>query len=360
MKRAILSASNLGAADLCAAKPRLEAPFAEKQTEWSERGTRLHRYFLTGLDRSELSIDDRDLLERAEALAVSVVEQFKATVGIENDGEPVKFHEVEMEGLVPGHADCILEWRHGRYALILDLKSGIIPADDAADNYQLGAYAALQWERKRFHICGVAIIQPDAFGPRRTLAIYEDHQMHAVLAEIATIHARTQDPDAQPEAGEKQCRYCRAKAVCPAYREKFESLPAVVLPKSIETLDNSDLVKVYQAIQFANRIADDVREELRRRIANGDIPGKLRSTGSTRTLENAQGLWEAMLDRYSANSGWSATAYDACRKLSFGEFESLIQSLEGCTQKRAKEIAKEIAAPFVTETPKQPIPILEQ
>lgn len=360
MKRPTLSASNLGAAALCPAKPRLEAPYAEQETEWSIRGTRLHRYFMTALDRSELSIDDRDLLDRAEALAVHAIEDFKTAVSIEDDGAPVPFHEVEMEGAVPGHADLILEWRHGRYALILDLKSGIIPADDAADNYQLGCYALLQYERNPFYMCGVAIIQPDAFGPRRTLAMYSKDDMVHVGEAIDLIKAATDDPDAQPVAGEKQCRYCRAKVACPAYRAKFESLPEVVLPKSVETLDNANLIRVYQAIQFASKIADDVRDELRRRITVGDIPGKLRSTGSNRDLVEPMGLWQALCERYKHNPHWSAQAFDKCRKLSFGEFESLIQNLEQCTQKKAKEIAKELAAPFVTETPKQPAPIIEQ
>jgi Protein of unknown function (DUF2800) len=357
VKRAILSASNLGAAALCPAKPRLEAGLPEVETEYSARGTRLHPYFKTSLDRSDLSIDDRDLLERADRLADEVIARFVDSCGLDSEEYFTQEHEVELHGIVPGHSDLILTWKRGDYACVLDLKSGVRPADEAPDNYQLACYALLQRCRRPFLKCCVAIIQPDAFGPRVTTAMYTGADMCDVSAEIDRIYTQTSNPNAEPVAGEKQCLYCKAKTICPAYREKFMQVETVGT-RAISTLQNEELVRVHRAIQFANKIKQEVSDELRVRIENGSLPGKLRSTGSTRSLSDPNGLWQELFIRYGTRDGF-ATEYDACRKLSFEAFEALIQRMEGCTQKRAKEIAKELSDPFVTSTPKAKIPILE-
>jgi len=359
MTRAILSASNLGAAALCPAKPLLESPFAEQETEYSIRGTRLHPYFRTSLDRGPLSVDDRDLLERADNLSSDVVMRFLETIQADQiDEEPAttEEHEVELSGSVPGHADSIITWCGGRYACILDLKSGVRPADEAPDNYQLATYALLQFTRQAFETCCVAIIQPDAFGPRVTQAIYRAEDMLDVAYEVSRIYQATLDPEAAPVPGESQCRYCRAKTVCPAYRERFQQVQ-ILRDRAITTLANDELLRVHQAVQFAQRIQQEVSEELRARIQSGAIPGRLRSKGSTRDLTDPIGLWGEVLLRYGQNHKFSAYDYEECRKLSFGAFEQLVQRLEGCTANRAKEIARDIVAPYVVETPKQPVPI---
>lgn len=261
-----------------------------------------------------------------------------------------------------GSADNILTWRKANYeckdyVCILDLKSGVRPQDDAPDNYQLAAYASLQYARRPFCSCVVAIISPDAFGPKVTMAIYTDDSIDKVVMEIFRIREATLDPRAQPVAGEKQCLYCRAKTICPAYREKFMAVE-IAQQQAISTLPNKQLLKVWQAIRFAKKIDGEVSDELIARIENGSIPGKLRSTGSTRVVTDPHGLWERLLDVYGEREGFAAM-YDACRKLSFGDFEKLIQELEGGTQKRAKEIAAELTDPFVTKTPKSPTPVPE-
>lgn len=357
MKRPALSASNLGAAELCPAKPRMEAPFAEEESEYSKRGTRLHRYFRTKRDRSELPPDDQDLLARADWLADEVIQNFRETFGIIDDELFTDEHEVKMDGIVPGHADNILTWRNGRYACILDLKSGVRPAEEAPDNYQLGCYALLQYDRSPFEKCCVAIIQPDAFGRRVTAALYHSSAMPDVRDSIRKIQDAANDVESSPVAGEYQCCYCRAKAACPAYTD-FRSL-SIVETRAVSTLDNQELVKVHQAIQFANRIKDEIQNELRIRIEKGALPGKLRATGATREVNDPTGLWNAIYERYCLNPKFSASQYDACRKLSFGAFEELIQKIEECTAKRAREIARGISTPYVTETPKQPVPIPE-
>lgn len=351
--RPILSASNLHAAALCPAKPRLEAPFAEDERADAEKGTDLHTYFRTGRPYDGLPPKDQETIKDADRYADEFIVRFKDSVGLNDKAIDTVEHEIELTGTIPGHPDYVLTWCRGEYVAVLDFKSGFVEIEDAPDNYQLAAYALLLWERAPFSACGVAIIQPNAFGPRLTQAIYRADQMPGVKEEIERIRDATLDPDAQPVAGEVQCRFCRAKAgVCPAYREKFSQLEEV-RSRAIETITDEQLIRLHEACSFAAKISKEVSKEMRARVTDGRIiTHKLQSSGDDREVTDSNGMYLAFKNYFADHDGWSAIGYDTCRSMVWGRLEAYVQRMTGLNDKRAKELVKEISAPFVVSTPK--------
>lgn len=360
MKRPILSASNFGDAILCPGKVKLEAPFADQPSTYAARGTNLHPYFCTDRPREGLSPADIDLLNRADVLADKFITEFLTIVGLDPEAvSPTsEEHEAAMDGMVPGHADYMPTWIDGEREIvaILDLKSGMGDVEEAPSNWQLACYAALRWERRPFSLCGVAIVQPDAFGPRLTTALYRADQMRGVIEAIRKGKQATEAPDAPrvPDA-ERQCRFCRAKAVCPEYRDGFQIVETAQL--AVASLPNLELGTLKKIINRAKSLDEEVTDEIRRRLELGEFPGwKFRNTGSVRTLTAPLGALRA-IQTYLDDRGFApmtAKAFDGTRKLVWGELEELFARLTGFSDKRAKEALKEILSEYTVETAKKP------
>jgi hypothetical protein len=349
--RAILSAHNLAAASLCPGKPNAERGLADTYTIYCLKGINLHPYFQTSLSRDALSPDDRELMEASDRLSEQFIAQFRAEVELTDDDDALVEHEIALEGIVPGHPDTVMSWRDGEIVAVLDLKSGMMEVEDAPSNFQLAAYSALVWNRKPFNVCGVAIVQPNALGPRLTSAIYTAAQMPAVLAEIARIRDATLPEDAPRIPSDEACHWCKAKSVCSEFKATFLAL-AEQAQLAVSTLSNEKLVEVKRAIKFAKKIADEVDDEMRRRIDADSLPGwKLKNTGDVTHLVYPTSFFTALNE--SLGNVVTATEFDACRKMTWGELKKLIAAKTGISENKADETMKLIAEPFCTKTPKE-------
>jgi hypothetical protein len=119
---------------------------------------------------------------------------------------------------------------------VCDLKYGMGVRVDAENNpqgmlYALGAYAENKWLGD-IHTARISIVQP------RLDHISEwEISIDALLRWAEWVKQRaeaTAEPDAPRVPGEKQCRFCRAKASCQALRDMTE---AVILSE-FDDLDN--------------------------------------------------------------------------------------------------------------------------
>lgn len=128
--------------------------------------------------------------------------------------------------------------------------------------------------------------------------------------------------------------------------------------RAIETVSNEELARLKAAIQFAEKIRNQVNDELRARIEQDRMPGwKLRNTGSEREVVDPNGMWRAFRKYFELSPGFTAEGYDACRVISWGELEEYIQNkVIGSNQRDAKELVREISSPYVIETPKAKSP----
>jgi hypothetical protein len=353
--RAILSASNLAAAALCSGKPKMEAGLADSDSAYSIRGTNLHPYFRTALPRENLPAADQALLAESDVLSERFIAQFRDLAGLTSGDIASEEHEITLTGTISGHADDALHWRGGEFVAILDLKSGVQGAEEAPSNLQLRSYSLGMWERKPFKLCGVAIVQPDAMGPRMTTAFYTADMMPLVRDEITAIIQRTQVENPPLVPGDEQCQFCKAKATCPAFNGPFRQLQRYE-QFAISSLTNEDLEFLHTVGQRWNQIKSQVSAELRSRIESGALTGwKLQNTGSTKTIADCAAYYRRLLE-FFPDAEDLAGRFMRCLKPTWAELTSLGIELTNLPEKKARAKMEEIGQGLISEEPKAPTP----
>lgn len=372
VKRAVTSASNIFRRLLCPGSRAQEEPFAEekvpladlvlieKEDDYSREGQMLHKLYMTGSRPTTLRPDQIQALDDADALTNEFFAKFAASMGIPEDASFHDEHEVALvlndaqgRRIFPGHADIIRNWPAFECCAIADAKFGFMEVDNAADNTQLASYFAMRQQASPSKTTGVVIVQPRNFGPRITSAMYPDASFTSVRDELLRIDAASKKKNAALVPGEKQCHFCNAKVVCPAYKAQIEVAQSIVATTAVNTASDEQLDKLLTACAFAAKVADDVRGEIRARIAVGGMPGfKLQNSGDTVALLDNIGFFNALKQYFNDNQNFTATAYDACRTMQWGDLTRLIQTLTGMSEVKAKDFLKTINAPFVSRIPK--------
>lgn len=347
MKRATTSASNLFRRKLCPGSARLEEGLAEEESEFSEEGTMLHKLFLTGERPDTLTIEQKEALDTADAHAREFFRELREHFDISEDEPFEDERDVPLGNeWLTGHADYIRTWPLRGVCAIADAKMGFMEVDAAADNLQLVAYAVLRGA----DYTGVCIVQPRNFGPRSTKALYKPNSINDAARQIREIVANSRTPDAPLIAGQKQCHYCKAKPICPAYKEKFLALERHDLPLAIETVSNEQLEQLHTAIAFAQKIARSVNDEMRERIEAGQLPGwKLQNAGDITECTDPLGLMNKLIEEVP---GLTAKQFDDCRKVEWGKLEYIVGELLKLSERKVKDVIRPLATPFVTRTPK--------
>jgi hypothetical protein len=364
--RAVTSASNLFRRALCPGSAALEAQFSQADSEYSLEGTMLHSLFMRPESEwpplpAPLTDEQRSALDSANFQGWDFVRQFAEDNGIPEDADYIDEHEATLEfydkgePLFPGHADFIRKWPKYHALVIVDAKFGFMEVDDAADNLQLASYATMNVPTVGALSglkAGVAIVQPRNFGPKRSQAQYDDKGLLAAGVEIVRVFRESEKPNAPRNPDMKACHFCRAKTRCPEYTAKYMQL-SPTLSAAVTTLDNDQLARMYEAVKFAAKVGEEVRDEMRARIRAGGLPGfKLGNSGDTRRLVDGVGLYQAMAARFPTAEHF-AMRYNRCLEMVWGRMEELFAVLAGVSEAKAKEFVKEIAAPFVETTEKE-------
>lgn len=357
MKRAVTSASNIFRRRLCPGSAAMEAPYGEVDSEFSKEGTNLHPLFLTPERPDWLDTEQRQALDMAEFYANEFFATVRRAFSIPEDAEyfderdaSLVLRDFDGTELFPGHADVIRTWPKYRVRGLVDAKFGFMEVDHAADNLQLASYFAMREQQSSAIGTGVAIIQPRNFGPRFTQAMYDPASLQSVVRELAGIVKDSQQPEAPLIPGDKQCHFCKAKSVCEAYKAKFETLQYLEPELAVQSLPAEQLEQLHVIIVRAAKLAPEVREEMRKRIEAGTMPGwKLQNSGDDVTLKDSLGFFDALREYMPT---LTAKAYDDCREIQWGKLTDLVQRLLSISEKKAKEFLKTVSVPYATRLPK--------
>jgi len=233
-----LGASNAHRWMACPGSVAAEDGLPDKTSPFALEGTEAHDL----AEKALLSDDANDVLDKhpnsemAEFVRVYTDYVLAHSTPIAADAMEIE-QRVDYSDWVPGGfgtADAVIV--NGKTLHVVDLKYGMGVRVDAEENpqgmlYALGAYAI--WSMFQ-HIDRVliTIVQP------RLDHISEwEITVPALLrwAELAKQRAElTAEPDAPREPGEKQCRFCKAKASCQALMRHTEA----TLLSDFDDLDN--------------------------------------------------------------------------------------------------------------------------
>ena len=259
-----LGASNSATWMNCAASPRISAGLPNDSSVFAEEGTRAHAQAEAMLKgelgpHPELAGDVQPYVD----LVMSYVGDLDQLL-IE---QTVPYDEWVHEGF--GTADAII-LHADRTLTIIDLKFGKGERVDALGNSQLRLYSlgAVQehgfthfTQRVRMIVCQ----------PRLDHVSVEELEIDELLLWGQTVKARaqaTQDPTAIATPGDKQCRWCRARAVC---RARAISVLDVA---GSDVLTPAEFAVMLPHAERARTWAKDVESHALAQALNGtEIPG---------------------------------------------------------------------------------------
>ena len=234
MAHAKLSPSGAHRWMACPGSVALEAAFPDQSSAYAAEGTLAHTLASEHLDGSGLHPSQRigevhevdGFTFTVDAAMADYVDNYCRLVREYADGglllveQRVPIEHVTGETGATGTSDAIIVDTTKRTLYVVDLKYGMGVRVDAGDNPQLMMYALGAMEQcdqlGEFDQVCMVIHQP-------RLNHVSEHWIYvgdlwAFKRRAAEAAELTRQPDAPLVPGEKQCRFCKAKATCPALR----------------------------------------------------------------------------------------------------------------------------------------------
>jgi len=274
---AVLSPSGWSRWSACPGSVELERPFPNRSSRYARDGTAMHEVaeqcILTGKDAEEFVgtsfVVEGDEIAITMAMA-DIVNEFVSYVGtfLDKAQGDIVFAEQQVPlGHLTGETDAtgtsdVVGFRKrqdGRWTIVVvDLKTGAGVPVFAKDNGQLRMYALGAYEKFKA-LYDVADVQMVIIQPPLNIVDDEVLTLDQLLdfgAEVSVAAGRTQIGNAELVPGEKQCKFCRAKSVCPALRDEVLATVAVSTPGAFRNLD-SDPTAMPKIVAAEIKVADD-------------------------------------------------------------------------------------------------------
>lgn len=206
------SASGMQRLVLCPGSWMAEKGYPEESSEAAEAGTRLHAHMEHGTLPEDAA--EAEAVEWCRAQEVALAEKYLGW-GSAADERCLREQRWWFKDVFSGQADVV--YVANGMALVLDYKFGRVPVAAARDNMQLAALALLALKMlPDVDVVFCGILQP--FASRQEPGVVRYHREMNGQLECYFMHAvaKAESEGARRVPGEVQCRYCKAKAECPA------------------------------------------------------------------------------------------------------------------------------------------------
>lgn len=372
--RAVTSASNIFRRELCEGSERMETGLPEENSEQSEEGRILHKHAeKPEIDRSKLTQNQRDLLNYNEQAVKEVFRRIELEFGEVPAGvggrETTWWLHRGIKSVYPGHPDLFEYAATHKLLVVLDYKFGFKVVTPADANRQTRSYACMGAELFDCDHVVVAITQPRLpFADRITMAIYNREEIEASRQQLFQIWDNAKKPDAPLVAGEEQCRYCKAKLLCPAYKAKFLQLKGVfngadldgsktkrqaTIGRTLSECSDEDLDKVLVACQFAGFVEETARDIARERKKQGGMVNyELGKPGEVRNVTDVGRAVELLL-----GVGLPKDKIMAACSMALGDdggIADVYRTVKNGTWKETKDEINALLAEVIERYPKKP------
>jgi len=272
----------------CVGSVALEAQYPNTSSEAAEEGTAAHEM----AERILRGTPDSELIGHKAANGVEWTAEMREYIQVYIDKvrdlkgygellveERVDYsHYLGVNGDTDGFGTSDVVILRGTELCVADLKYGRGVRVDAERNSQLMLYALGAYDRYSL-VAGIdtirmVIIQPRIDHISEWTCSVDDLRAFAYTAKVSAqealaIIAGNMQPHYTP--GDKQCRFCRGKATCPALRAEAEKLFEAIPD---ELTDTEQLALSMQKADMVEAWAKAVRAEVERRLTNGAaVPG---------------------------------------------------------------------------------------
>lgn len=319
------SASGLERLVLCPGSWQAEAACPrEAESADAAAGTRLHKHMEEGT-RPE------DALE-AEAVEWCRLMECELVAELLGDYETSE-RESRLwakDKHFSGQPDAVFV--NGGRAFVVDYKFGRGEVSAAAGNLQLAALAVLVGQHwAEVQEVYAAVLQPFVSRERPEVVRYSREDLAAAEAYLTKAIRAAEAPGALLRPGMKQCKYCRAKAACPAVLREALACQAV---RQWEALDAPARAQLWRRAQLARKLADAIERRVKSDLKAGEVlPGLELAPGrSSFTVTDAQAAFGVL----SEQLGVTAQEFTACCKVGISALDKLVHDKRKAVDAAAK------------------------
>lgn len=205
------SASGMQRLVLCPGSWLAERGCPDEPSEAAVMGTRLHKHMELGTLPEDAA--EAEAVEWCREMERLLAERYVAPMGADQVLREVRWWG--RDEVFSGQGDVVFV--HEGCALVLDYKFGRVPVAAARDNMQLAALAYLALRNlPEVDVVFCGILQPLASRQEPRVVRYHREMMGQLEVFFLEAVAEAERADARRVPGEVQCRYCKAKAGCPA------------------------------------------------------------------------------------------------------------------------------------------------
>lgn len=356
-RQGLPSASGMYRLAACSGSWQLEQRCpAEPESDAAAEGTLIHKALSKEIGYDTLNDDQQWCYNQCRDQELILVNQFFGDATIQEIREKRYWYEgADNKPLFSGQPDVV--YLKDDKALVIDYKTGRIPVDTAAGNWQLRSLALAVWfNHIEVEEVIAAIIQPRTSAVP-TVVKYDFDAINQTAFDMEPLFADVFATNAPFVAGD-HCKWCRGKSICPELQNvALATIPVqITVPEHIKAtvpqLVGEELATILPKVEVAQMYIDAVKAHAKQLlIEGGTIAGYELKQGSTRReIVDPAGAFQAVSDMISAAD------FAGCCTVKIGELEEIYTKATGLKKKDAKTALAEVLGD--TLTTKQSAPVL--
>jgi hypothetical protein len=364
-RKGLPSSSFIECLSLCPGALRMsrgaQKPATSETLAWAASGDRVHMYCeapeLIDLSAypAELDVAQRCLKERDE-----LIEQIFGGTGKGNQYFEHRFWLFYWNNHTKPRFSGRVDFAHVQSptGLVVDYKSLYGEHEESSGNLQLRSQCVLLWlHHKHLEEIYAKIIQPLRGSASKPPVKYTRRDLAQSLEQLEEILDRAEDPKAPLIPGDKQCRFCPARLVCPAGREVLKEVATRDLA-SLPVIEAQELSRLLEHCQVASGVIEAIQEHARALLQKDPaaIPGwELKENPPIRVINDPQVVYGNLF----TGGHIDLAGFMRCVDVGIGKLEREVYTIAKAKDKKftlakAKKLVNDHIAGFVTLNFKKP------
>ena len=251
--------------------------------------------------------------------------------------------------LTEGIADVVVVYSD-KTADVIDWKFGRGEVPDVKENYQTAAYSLGVYQRFDCSEVTAHIVQPRLLKTERyTFRMFG--MLQRAVFRVIDAAKNAADAGLLLRASENACKYCKAKALCPAFAAKFSGL-AVVRTDGHVPISPDQLLDYWEKAQIVERFVAEIKARVTAYIEeNGNLGDwYLMERSGKREIRDTAKLYERvskLLTGAELAECYTVSVTAVIDKLAAGEVTRAAVKGEKLAMKTAREHAEELLGDII-------------